>query len=60
VAKPGLMLEERATPLAVARTKQVEELEPGGFEQEVGLQLGQGKMRICQAKIATSTSHQHP
>jgi hypothetical protein len=60
VAKPGLTPEERAAPLAAAEMKQEEELEQGEFELEEGLQLGQGKMRICQAKFATWTSRQHP
>jgi hypothetical protein len=54
------MLEEKVAPLAAARMKQVEGLEQGGFEQEVGLQLGRGKTHICQAKFATWTSHRHP
>jgi hypothetical protein len=60
VAKLGLMLEEKATPLGAAKMKQEEELEQGESEQEEGLQLGRGKMRICQAKFATWTSRQHP
>jgi hypothetical protein len=60
VAKLGLMLEEKATPLGAAEMKQEEESEQGVPEQGAGWQLGQGKMRICQAKFATWTSRQHP